>query len=352
MSTPVPALVLGGSGYVAGELLRLVSQHPGLALAGVMSDSQAGTAVNRAFPHLQGEIGEQRFSSRDELLERFTPGPLALFSAAPHGASAELVAGMIRWGEERGSRLAVVDVSADFRFPEASAYEAVYRHAHGAPQLLEKFASAVPEHLPATDRPYIGHPGCFSTAMLLAAVPLLKLGLISPELSAMGITGSTGSGRSPGAGTHHPERHSNLYAYQPLKHRHGPEVTGICEQLTGVRPRLHFIPHSGPFARGIYMTVQAKLKEPQGTDALRETLAGFYAGQTFVRVVDGMPRVKDVAGSNYANIGVAAEGGQVAVMVVIDNLVKGAAGGAMQWMNRLLGLPEATGLLAPAPGWI
>jgi N-acetyl-gamma-glutamyl-phosphate reductase len=352
MSTPVPALVLGGSGYVAGELLRLIAQHPGLELAGVMSDSQAGTPVRGAFPHLQGEIGEQHFASRDELLERFTPGPLALFSAAPHGASAALVAGMISWGEGRGSQLAVVDVSADFRFADASAYEAVYRHPHGAPQLLGQFASALPEHLPASDRPYIGHPGCFSTAMLLAAVPLLKLGLVTADLHAVGITGSTGSGRSPGAGTHHPERHSNLYAYQPLTHRHGPEVTGICERLTGVRPALHFIPHSGPFARGIYMTVQAKLKATHGADALREALAQFYAGQPFVRIVDGMPRVKDVAGSNYANIGVAAEGDQVAVMVVIDNLVKGAAGGAMQWMNRLLGLPEPTGLLAPAPGWI
>jgi len=351
MSARIPTLVLGGSGYVAGELLRLISQHPALALAGVMSDSQAGSAINQAFPHLQGEAGEQPFLSRDELLERFGPGRVALFSAAPHGASASLLAGMISWAGQRGSELALVDVSADFRFADAGAYEAVYRHPHGAPDVLPRFVSALPEHLADAGDHFIGHPGCFATAMLLAAVPLLKLGLVEPELNVVGITGSTGSGRSPGSGTHHPERHSNLYAYQPLKHRHAPEVTAICERITGVRPALNFIPHSGPFARGIYLTLQARLRGDSGAEQVRAALAGFYAAHPFVRVLDGMPRVKDVVGSNYSNIGVAVEAGQLAVMVVIDNLVKGAAGGAMQWMNRQLGLPETTGLLAPAMGW-
>ena len=106
--------------------------------------------------------------------------------------------------------------------------------------------------------------------MLMAAVPLLKLGIAEPDLFAVGITGSTGAGRTPIATTHHPERHSNLFAYQPLAHRHGPEVIGICEHLTGVRPRLHFMPQSGPFARGIHMTVQARLKRAATADALRE----------------------------------------------------------------------------------
>jgi N-acetyl-gamma-glutamyl-phosphate reductase len=127
---------------------------------------------------------------------------------------------------------------------------------------------------------------------------------------------------------------------------------GLCEQATGTRPRLHFIPHSGPFARGIHMTVQARLKSAQTADAVREALRGFYAGSEFITVVDGMPRVKDVAGSNYCHVGVAAGDGTVAVMVVEDNLIKGAAGGALQWLNRKLGFPEATGLTTPAVGWI
>ncbi|MCC7258771.1 MAG: N-acetyl-gamma-glutamyl-phosphate reductase [Gammaproteobacteria bacterium] len=347
----VPTVVLGGSGYVAGELLRLVLGHPGLTLAGVMSESQAGANVVGAFPHLRAGLGDLKFQPREAILEHFGTGRLALLSAAPHGASAPLLAGFIGWARERGTALTVVDVSADFRFASAGAYEAVYKHPHGAPQLLEAFACAVPEHLAHTDRPHIAHPGCFATAMLLAAVPLLKLGIAGPDFFATGITGSTGAGRSPIATTHHPERHANLFAYQPLAHRHAPEVAGLCEQLTGQRPRLHFVPHSGPFARGIHMTVQATLREPAGAEALREALRTFYAGARFVSVVDGMPRVKDIVGSNYAQIGVSVDAGSVAVMVVEDNLVKGAAGGAIQWLNRKLGLAEDTGLTAPALGW-
>lgn len=352
MSTPVPTIILGGSGYVAGELLRLVLGHPQLKLAGVMSESQAGSPIGAAFPHLQAMLGDRAFDSKEQILELFGRNRLALLSAAPHGASAGLIASMIAWARQRHTDLTVVDVSADFRFATPGAYEAVYKHAHGAPQLLDEFACAVPEHLKATDRPYIGHPGCFATAMLMAAVPLLKLNLVEPDLYAVGITGSTGAGRSPIATTHHPERHSNLFAYQALSHRHAPEVMGICEHLTGTRPRLNFIPHSGPFARGIHMTVQAKLKGQTTADELRGALAGFYVDSPFVSVTNELPRVKNVAGSNFCHIGVAVHSGSAAVMVVVDNLVKGAAGGAVQWLNRKLGFEETAGLTAPSVGWM
>jgi N-acetyl-gamma-glutamyl-phosphate reductase len=352
VSQAVPTIILGGSGYVAGELLRLVLGHPHLTLAGVMSESQAGSPITTAFPHLRAALGDRAFQSREQVMELFGPGRLALLSAAPHGASAALLAAFITWAREKRTELTVVDVSADFRFATAGAYEAVYKHAHGAPQLLDEFVCAVPEHLASTHKPHIAHPGCFATAMLLAAVPLLKLGITGPDLFAVGITGSRGAGRTPIPTTHHPERHSNLFAYQPLAHRHAPEVMGICEHLTGNRPRLHFIPQSGPFARGIHMTVQAQLKQPVNADALRAQLAGFYKGHEFVTVVDGMPRVKDIVGSNYAHIGVTANAGSVAVMVVEDNLVKGAAGGALQWLNRKLGFAENAGLTVPPVGWV
>jgi len=186
---------------------------------------------------------------------------------------------------------------------------------------------------------------------LLAAVPLLQLDLIEPELNAFGITGSTGSGQAPSAGTHHPVRHSNLYAYKPLAHRHAPEVVAVCKALTGKDSKLNFIPHSGPFARGIHMTVQAKLKKPMKTEELVTEFTGFYNHNEFVTVVDGQPKLKDVTGSNYSRIGVTTDGDSVVVFVVIDNLIKGAAGGAVQWMNRKLGLDETAGLTAAATGW-
>jgi N-acetyl-gamma-glutamyl-phosphate reductase len=176
--------------------------------------------------------------------------------------------------------------------------------------------------------------------------------MVEPEIFVAAVTGSTGSGREPKPGTHHPERQSNLFAYQPLAHRHLPEMVSLAEKASGARSEIHFVPHSGPFARGIHATVQARLRSPLSADAIRAELDSFYSGSTFVNVAAAPPRVKDVAGSNYAHLGVAADGGTVAVFSVIDNLLKGAAGGGMQWMNRLLGLPESTGLMQPGPGWI
>jgi len=352
MSRQIPALIVGGTGYVAGELLRLVAQHPQLGLAGVSSESQAGTKVSAAFPHLTPVVRDLPFITQAELAALIRAPKVALFSAAPHVVSAGVVAALLKAASAAGSEATVVDVSSDFRFRNAADFAAVYKEPHGAPELLPHFVCALPEHVPGIPGPHVGHPGCFASAMLAGLVPLLKLGLSDGPVYAVGITGSTGAGRTPIPTTHHPERHSNLFAYNPLTHRHAPEVVQICQQLTGVAPELHFVPHSGPFARGIHMTLQARLSKNQTADQLREAFAAFYAGQEFMRIVEGTPRVKDVAGSNYCHIGVTASGRSVVVLVAIDNLVKGAAGGAVQWMNRLLGMPESAGLTAPAIGWI
>jgi N-acetyl-gamma-glutamyl-phosphate reductase len=275
---------------------------------------------------------------------------LALFSAAPHGASAALVSGALAAAESRDLQVHVVDSSADFRFPDAAAWQQVYGETHGAAALLDRFRCAVPEHAAATDRPHIGHPGCFATAILLAAVPLVEAGITNTPLYAAGVTGSTGSGRSPQAGTHHPERHSNFYAYKPLTHRHVPEVESLIANACGRGASVRFVPHSGPFARGIQVTLQAGLGDTIRSDDLRQLFSDYY-GDGFVRVVDGTPRLKDVVASNYCHLGLAVHEDSIVVTSVIDNLVKGAAGGAVQWMNRLFDLPETAGLTAPAPGW-
>ncbi len=187
--------------------------------------------------------------------------------------------------------------------------------------------------------------------MLLASVPLLAGGLVRPRLFVSGVTGSTGSGRKPVEGTHHPLRHGDLYSYAALRHRHVPEVAACARRATGVAAQFAFVPHSGPFARGIHVTVQAELGCALDTAAVLEALRAFYARAPFVRIGSDAPRLKDVVASNYAHLSAVAADGSVAVMCAIDNLTKGAAGGAVQWMNRMFGLPEAAGLTAPAPGW-
>lgn len=352
MSAPIPAVVLGGSGYVAGELLRLLAFHPHFIIGGVMSDSQPGELVGNSFPHLARLFGDSRFKSKEEITEGLGKLPRwALFCAAPHGAAAPLVDSLLTAAQKAGTEMRVVDISADHRFADAGAYQAVYRHPHGAPQRLAEFTCAVPEHLSELRTPHVGHPGCFATAILLAAVPLLSFGLAAPTLFVSGVTGSTGSGRRPIDGTHHPLRHSDLYSYNALTHRHLPEVVACARATTGVEAEFAFVPLSGPFARGIHVTVQASLARPLDTPGVLGALREFYARAPFVRVLDEAPRVKDVVASNFAHLSAAADGRTVAVMCAIDNLTKGAAGGAVQWMNRMFDLPEHAGLTAPAPGW-
>jgi N-acetyl-gamma-glutamyl-phosphate reductase common form len=352
VSPRIPTIVLGGTGYVAGELLRLLAGHPRFELAGVMSDSQPGESVAKAFPHLAVAYADTRFQSQQQVQALVTgTAECAVFSAAPHGVSAALIDSLLTAAARAGTRPRVVDISADFRFRSAAQYEAVYGHAHAAPAQLAEFTCQVPEHLRKLDTPHVAHPGCFATATLLASVPLLALGLVPPVLFVSGVTGSTGAGRKPVEGTHHPLRHSDLYSYNALTHRHAPEVTACARAATGVEAEFAFVPHSGPFARGIHVTVQAPLKTPADTSAVLAALREFYAGSPFVRVGSSAPRIKEVATSNYAHLSAAASGRTVAVMCAIDNLNKGAAGGAVQWMNRMFGLAETDGLTACAPGW-
>jgi len=352
MSARTPTIVLGGTGYVAGELVRLIAGHPHLELKSLMSDSQPGERVAKSFPHLKSSYPELTFASNDEIADAISRTPSsALFSAAPHGVSAGLIDGLLKRAESAKTHVRAVDISADFRYSSTQAYEQVYKHAHGAPGRLSDFTCAVPEHLKKLETPHVGHPGCFATAILLASVPLLALDLVEPRLFVAGITGSTGSGRKPIEGTHHPQRHSDLYAYNPLAHRHTPEVAACARAATGVAAEFAFVPHSGPFARGIHVTVQAALKKPAQTAAIQQALEDYYRDSFFIRVSGDAPRIKDVVCSNFANLSAAANGKTVAVTCVIDNLTKGAAGGAVQWMNRMLGFDETAGLTAPAPGW-
>jgi N-acetyl-gamma-glutamylphosphate reductase len=393
----VPIVVLGGSGYVAGEALRLLAGHPRLVVAGVTSESQAGQPLAEAFPHLASSYPGVRFSGAGDLprlLELVAEvaggaggaGRAAALCAAPHGAAAMLIDGLLAAAEHAGARLEVVDLSADFRFAAAADYERVYGHPHGAPRRLAQFRCALPEHAdlvfsdggmagtaraagaagaaggaepPPGPPRHVGHPGCFPTAVLLAAVPLVRLGWIEPSLQVVAVTGSTGAGRSPSPATHHPARRSNLFAYSPLAHRHEPEMRALAAAAVGEPVAIHFVPQAGPFARGIYATLQARLlrparpgREAEKAAAVAADLARFYAAAPFVDVAPEPPRLQDVVGSNRCRLGVAVSGDRLVAFSAIDNLTKGAAGGGIQWLNRLLGFPETAGLTQPGIGWL
>jgi N-acetyl-gamma-glutamyl-phosphate reductase len=290
--------------------------------------------------------------SLEAVIERLATAPKWLvLSAAPHGASAQIIEKLVAAAKSVGVEIVVVDASADFRFTTSEAYAAVYGHEHATPALLPQFTCAVPEQLASIETPHAAHPGCFATTMLLGIVPLADLG-VADEFFVSAVTGSTGAGRTPRDTTHHPLRQSNLFAYQALKHRHDPEVRSLIKAATGRDVSLGFVPHSGPFARGIHATIFVHAKERMTQAQVNEALREYYRDATFVRVENEPPKMKDIVATNYAALHAAVQGDTIVICSVTDNLLKGAAGGSIQWANRLLGLHEATGLTAPAAGWL
>ncbi len=348
----VPTLILGSAGYVGGEVLRLLSGHPVLRLRGAVSRSKAGQPVAQTFPHLGGVWPTETFVTLEAAMSVLEAGgPCAAFSCLPHGQAAGVLGELLAAAAESGAELKVVDLSADFRLPDPAAWSAVYGGDHGAPDLFSAFTCGLPELSPDAPTGHVAHPGCFTTAVTLACAPLMGRGLTDQPLRVSAVTGSTGSGARPSENTHHPWRNGNLKAYGALHHRHAPEMEMLLGRLADRSPEVRFVPHSGPFARGIHATVHVDLSRAMTTEDLTEEFRRFYEAAPFVDVSASPPTLKDVVGTNRCRIGVVSAGSSAVVMSVIDNMVKGAAGGAVQWMNRLLGLEETAGLTIPGIGW-
>lgn len=348
---PVPAYILGGSGFAAAELLRLLYGHPGFYVAGVLSASSAGKPIAEIHPHLAAAYPSLTTTSWDSLAQVDLPESdrVAIFSALPHGLSGDRVKAMTDLFEN--SEVFVVDLSADFRYPSVEQFESIYKTSHPAPDVVSSFGCALPEHSTGSESTWMAHPGCFTTSVVLGAVPLVDAGFVG-NLRVSAVTGSTGSGRQPKPTTHHPLRANNMFAYKPLMHRHRQEMELLVTKATGREVRVSFAPQSGSFARGIYTTIFADNLKGASGDILKEHLDSFYRSAPFVTVKDAPPRLKDVVGTNQCHLHVHADEDSVVVFSAIDNLIKGASGGGVQWMNRLLGYEETTGLLAPGLGWI
>ena len=345
----VPVVVLGGGGYVGAEMVRLVDGHPGLELAAVHS-RRSRVEIGAQHPHLAARLAGVPVRALEEL-DLDSVGErgdvVAVLSALPHGNSAEILHRALT-STSRDVRIA--DVAADFRFGDAGAFEDIYGIPHGAPELLDDFHCGVPDIDASTPSRHAVQPGCFTTAVTLAAAPFVAAGLVEERIVASCITGSSGSGAEPKAGTHHPARHGNLVAYGHLTHRHEAEMRLLLGRLGTSSPDVLFLPHSGPFVRGIHANVVLRLREEVTAETLLETARAFHSSP-FVTVLDRMPGIGEVRGSNEARLGVSVRGLDVSVCCVIDNLVKGAAGGAMQWMNRLLEFDATAGLDAIPLAW-
>ncbi|MEW6672934.1 MAG: N-acetyl-gamma-glutamyl-phosphate reductase [Thermodesulfobacteriota bacterium] len=339
--------VVGATGYAGAELVRILSAHPEAEITIITSRQFAGKAFDRAFPSMTGFVNlvcEEL--AIDTLCERAD----VVFIALPHKIPMAIVPELL----DRGKK--VIDLSADFRFKDVSVYESVYQH-HSARQLLERAVYGLCEvyHDQIRNADLVGNPGCYPTSTILPLLPLLKGGLLAgAPIIVDSKSGVSGAGRSPSITTHFCEVNDSFKAYKVAEHRHCPEMEEVLSRETGNRIQLTFVPHLVPMTRGMLTTAYAELKPGIGADHVRNCIAAYYAGRPFVRLCpyNGLPDTLHVRGTNYCDIGfrIDQRNGRLVLISAIDNLVKGAAGQAVQNMNIMTGLSETTGLIqAPYP---
>ena len=336
MGEQVPVGIIGASGYVGAELMRLLGQHGGFDVEFVTGDTQAGQPVADLYPHLAAAGGGREFVKYEAgLLDDVALAFLAL----PHGQSMSMVGEML----DRGK--VVVDLAADFRLRDAGQYRQWYGEPHQVPEMLGQFAYGLPELFrdALAGATAVAVPGCYPTAAALAVAPLVRLGLIQPEgIIVDAASGVSGAGRPPKAHTTFCAVDEDFTAYGLLDHRHTPEI----EQAVGAS--VLFTPHLAPMNRGILATCYARPTGETSTDSLLNALAEFYADEPFIVVSERPPSTKATLGSNAAHLTVRfdARTQTVVSLCAIDNLVKGAAGQAVQCANLISGLDETAGLAA------
>ena len=330
--------IFGGSGYGGSELLRILLQHPQAEIQFVTASEHAGKAVGDVHKNLLG-VTKLKFIKVPEQLEGLSDIDCAFF-ALPHGQAMEIA-------PKLPAQVKVVDLSGDFRLSDANVFAQHYGREHTTMDAQRDFVYGLTE----TNREVIrsatriANPGCFATAALLGLAPLVANNLLSCRVIVDAKTGSSGSGARAAPNTHHPQRSNSFYAYKPFRHQHVPEIEQELRSIGEWHNELVFMTHSLPVARGIFASIYCELTKEITAAEAAAIFADFYRDSFFVRLVDGSPDINWVKTTNFCDIGFAARGRQLVVFTAIDNLVKGAAGQAVQNMNLMFGLDEKTGLM-------
>ncbi len=332
--------IVGASGYVGAEILRLVAAHEEFEVAAATGDSAAGTSIAQRYPHLSGVLGDLAFS---EYSPEVAEGADITFLALPHGRSQQIVP------ELSTTTKRIIDLSADFRFFDAAIYEHWYGGAHNQPALLEEFVTGLPELFRSglSGANQIAVAGCYVTAASLALAPLVGAGLVAPKgIIVDAASGTSGAGRSSKPEMTFSAVDENFVAYGLLDHRHTPEMEMVIGRHSGHDVQLLFTPHLAPMSRGILATCYGRPAGSLTTEEALTCLREFYSNEPFVTVSDASPSTKSTLGSNSVHLTARVDPrtGWVVVIAALDNLVKGAAGQAIQCANIALGLPETTGL--------
>lgn len=332
---PMRAAIIGATGYTGLELIRILSRHPEVEITALTSERYVGQRYDQIYPSV-GEI-----TSR--LLEPLNPDVIApradiIFTAVPHKEAMLVVPAFIK------KKKRVIDLSADFRISDQATYEKWYEK-HTAPELLAKAVYGLPEinRSRIKKAQLVANPGCYPTSIILPLAPLLKNDLIDTRsIIADSKSGVTGAGRSLKTGSLFCEVSESFKAYGILKHRHQPEIEEQLSGISGKPVEITFAPHLLPMNRGMLSTIYVTLKRPLTSAVLHGRLKNFYKKEPFVRILpEGtLPQTGWVRGSNYCDIGFALSGNRLVLVSVIDNLVKGASGQAVQNMNIMMGFRE------------
>lgn len=338
----VKVAIVGSTGYGGVELIRFLLGHPQAEIVSVISASSAGVPITDGFPHLSDIL------VRD--LDGVDPAEIAkkadvVFTATPSGVSSKLVPQLLETGVK------VIDLSGDFRIKDGSVYEAWYKHDAPETHVLEQAVYGLCEIYgdDVGGSEFISNPGCYPTATLLGLIPALSAGWIDPATIIIDAkSGVSGAGRGTSLMTHYAEMNENFKAYKINKHQHIPEIEQSLTQIAGEPVTVTFTTHLVPMTRGIMCTMYAQLKGAYTEEDLTELYRQYYEGRPFVRIREAgkWPATKEVFGSNYCDIGFAADHrtGRLTIVSVIDNVVKGAAGQAIQNLNLMMGWDETTGL--------
>jgi len=327
--------IFGGSGYGGSELLRILLFHPNVEIMFVTANEQAGKPVGEVHRNLNGLTNLSFIKDPEDLT-----GIDCVFLALPHGQAMDIVPRL-------PANVKAIDLSGDFRLRDQNVFEEHYKQPHTAMHAQSEFVYGLTEtnREAIRDARLIANPGCFATATLLGLAPLVANAWLSGRVVVDAKTGSSGSGAKAAANTHHPQRMSSFYAYKPFTHQHVPEIEQELAHVGDWTNELVFMTHSLPVARGIFASIYAESKSELTEAELRNIYAEYYRDSFFVRLVNGSPDINWVKTTNFCDIGFAVRGKQIVVFSAIDNLVKGAAGQAVQNMNLMFGLDEKTGLL-------
>lgn len=335
----VRVAVLGASGYAALELIKILLRHPHVEITALTSRQEGSPPIHQVHPSLYGRLN---LKCEDLNAQQVCERADAVFCALPHVASMAVVPDLLAGGKR------VVDLSADYRLRDPAVYQKWYGHVHTDVERLKTAVYGLPEL--GTERiakaDLIANPGCYTSASILSLAPLIARGLIEPTgIVVDAKSGVSGAGRAPKLGTLYAECNESFSAYGIGTHRHQPEIEQILSDVGGENVEVTFTPHLVPMDRGILATIYPRLKQPATQAELLAIYREFYAGKPFVRVCDHLPTTKASSFTNYFDVTVRMNRQQPVIVACLDNLLKGAAGVAVQNFNLMYGFPETTALM-------